>query len=406
MDLVTLFYAFMLAFGGVALDAYENPKSMVVQVVAPGGGTVPSLAPAFIDAVVTYELDRMSSIHSLIARPHIRPSTDKTPIQTIAGALGGEALTTALSSALVRTPNHLKIGLFTEGNKPAVLVAGTQQSIPALHAQFQAVRRQEADEPVVDLIKRSVVDGAAQIDPYLAAMYLMSETHRTGNDRYAAQALDIFNRMVDQLPPGRSALLARLHNVAGLIHLNRGDLAAAHTAFLRGLDRLPNDNTGLTLSILHLNLAFIDIALGHPNEADERVALLLEPGSWLDGRTELMTVTTEGVWIRLRDEEMRFLRSTAYMLRGAAALALNDGATADRMAGESLRIDPTRLSAIALRADIATRRGDTATARQLNATIQDLQFDSRPYKETANAYARLSLADATVKIVPSHNITQ
>jgi len=117
-------------------------------------------------------------------------------------------------------------------------------------------------------------------------------------------------------------------------------------------------------------------------------------------------VTTEGAEIRLSDEEMRFLRSTAYMLRGAAALARDDSATAERMARESLEIDPTRLSAIALQADIATRRGDAATASQLNATIQELQFHARPYKETANAYARLSLADATVKIVPSHYITQ
>jgi tetratricopeptide (TPR) repeat protein len=406
MDLVTLFYTFVLAFGGVALDAYENPKTMVVQVVAPGGGTVPSLAPAFIDAVVTYELDRMSGIHSLIARPHIRPSSDKTKIQMIASALGGEALTIALSELLVRTPNNLKIGLFTEGNKPAVLVAGNQRAIPALHAQFEAVMRQEPEEPVVDLIKRSVVDGAAQIDPYLAAMYLMTEAHRTGNERYAAHALDIFNRMATELPPGRSALLARLHNVQGLIQLNRGDLPAAYEAFLRGLDRRPADNTGPTLCILHLNLAFIEIALGHPAAADERVAMLLEPGSGLDARTILTAVTTEGAEIRLSDEEMRFLRSTAYMLRGAAALARDDSATAERMARESLEIDPTRLSAIALQADIATRRGDAATASQLNATIQELQFHAQPYKETANAYARLSLADATVKIVRRHYITQ
>jgi|GEM_PF-2468668 len=406
MDLVTLFYAFLLAFGGVALDAYENPKSMIVQVVAPGGGTVPSLAPAFIEAVVTYELDRMSSIHSLIARPHIHPSSDKTKIQAIAGALGGEALTIALSGILVKTPNNLKIGLFTEDNKPAVLVAGTQQSIPMLKAQFEAVMRQESDEPIVNLIKRSVIDGAAQIDPYLAAMYLTSEAHRTGNEQYAAHALDIFNRMATELPPGRSALLARLHNVEGLVHLNRGDLTAAYAAFLRGLNRLPRDNSGPTLSILQLNLAFVEIALGHPDAADDRLASLLEAGSWLDGRTVLSAVTTEGANIQLTDEEMRFLRSTAYMLRGAAALARDDIATADRMARLSLEIDPTRLSALALRADIATRRGDAAAVSQLNETIQDLQFAARPYKETANAYARLSLATPTVKVVPSHYITQ
>ena len=406
MDLVTLFYAFLLAFGGVALDTYENPKSMVVQVVAPGGGTVPSLTPAFIEAVVTYELDRMSSLRSLIARPHIRPSNDKTSIQTIADALGGEALTTALSGALVRTPNNLKIALFTEGNKPAVLVAGNQRSIPALNAQFEAVMRQEADEPVVNLIKRSVIDGAAQIDPYLAAMYLMSEAHRTGNDGYAAHALDIFNRMATALPPGRSALLARLHNVEGLIHMNRGDLTAAYAAFLRGLDRLPAGDYGPTLCILNLNIAFTEIALGHPDKADERLNLLLDQGGWLGPRAVLSTVTTEGAAMQLSDEEFRFLRSTAFMLRGSAALARDDGATAEYMAREALAIDPTRLTAIGLLADIATRRGDSATATRLNESIRDLQFSSRPYKETANAYARLSLADATVKIVPSHYIAQ
>lgn len=51
MDLMALAYAIMLALGGVALDAYQNPKSMVVEVIAPGANTTPSLDRRFISVV-------------------------------------------------------------------------------------------------------------------------------------------------------------------------------------------------------------------------------------------------------------------------------------------------------------------------------------------------------------------
>ncbi len=400
MDLVAIAYAVMLALGGVALDAYQNPKSMVVEVIEPGSNTTPSLDRRFISVVVQSEIDRAVKVHSLITRPNIRPSDDKSTIETIAEALGGGALVTAFADFASTPPSRMKIGLFNENDKAAILVSGTQKSMFLHDVHFDNLLYQAPDETVVQLIKRAALEGVSQIDPYLAMLYLLQEARWKNDDRYAKEALRISARVAGQLPKGRASLLARLTNLEGLVHLNRGDLDVARTAFLKGIDYLPGQR-GPIRAVLNMNIAFIEIAQGDPESAAKRLGVLLAPGGMLDDDTVFATTTSDGKALVLGDVETRFLRSTGLMLAGCAALARNDIATAEGFAKRALEISPTRLTSLSLLADIAERRGDAATASRLRAQIVDLQFVADPFMETANAFATLSLSGPAVKVTPS-----
>jgi tetratricopeptide (TPR) repeat protein len=400
MDLVALAYAIMLALGGVALDAYQNPKSMVVEVIAPGSNTTPSLDRRFISVVVQGEIDRAVKVRSLITRPNIRPSDDKSTIETIAEALGGGALVTAFADLAATPPSRLRIGLFNENDKPAILVNGMQQSIFMHDVHFDNLLYQEDNETVVQLIKRAAIDGVSQIDPYLAMLYLLQETRWKNDDRFAKEALRIADRVKGQLPKGRASLLARLTNLEGLVHLNRRDLETARTTFLRGIDLLPGQR-GPIRAVLNINIAFVEIAQGNPDSAANRLAILLAPGGMLAEDNVFTTTTSDGKALVLGEEETRFLRSTGIMMAGCAALARNDMDGAERFAKQALDLSPTRLMALSLLADIAERRGNAAEAGRLRASIVDLQFTADPYMETANAFATLSLVGPTPKITPS-----
>ena len=418
MDLLTIVYVVMLALGGVALDTYQNPKMTVVDIIKPGSNSTPSLDQEFISAVVFGEIDRAVKVRSLITRPQIHASNDKSTIETLAGALGGGPLVSAFSELLAISPSRLQIGLLNENGKLAVFVNGhkhvlKQRPVAAPRIEYmqsRAVDRQpkyfdnlmylEQNETVIQLIKRSTVEGLSQIDPYLAMIYMVDRFHRGNDVRYANEALRIAARVTGKAPAGEELLLGRLNNLEGLVHLNRGDLEQARTTFLRAIGYV-RDKPILLLAILNMNLAFIEIAQGNPDSAAARMANLLAPGGILADDMVLRTVTSEGLPLELDAAESALLRSYAFELAGSAALARNDLNGAQRSGKKALELSPTRLTALALLADIAERRGNAAEAARLRASIVDLQFSGRSYMELACSIATLSLAGPAPKVNPS-----
>ena len=423
MDLMTILYVVMLSIGGVALDAYQTPKLTVVEVIAPGSNTTPSLDREFISEIVFGEIDRAAQVRSLITHPKIRSSDDKSIVETIAEALGAGPVVGVLHD-LVASPNsRLKIGLFNENGKPAVLVSGTSKiwretpyvsispkpapvalpvksSAMALSATpFDNVMYLEENETVIKLIKRSTIEGISQIDPYLAMLHMLNEAKRTNDDQYAKEALRIVARVVGQAP-GDKLLLARLTNLEGLVHLARRDLEKARTTFLRGIDYV-RDRRIMVRAILAMNLAFIEIAQGNPDSAAARLAILLAPDGMLTDDMVFRTFTSDGVPLLLGDAESAFVRSNGIALAGYAALAHNDLNGAQRSGKKALELDPMRLTPHALLADIAERQGNAAEAARLRALTVDLQLGARSYMDTASGVASLSLAGPTPKINPS-----
>ena len=423
MDLMTILYVVMLSIGGVALDAYQTPKLTVVEVIAPGSNTTPSLDREFISEIVFGEIDRAAQVRSLITHPKIRSSDDKSSVETIAEALGAGPVVGVLHDLVASTNSRLKIGLFNENGKPAVLVSGTSKiwretpyvsispkpapvalpvksSAMALSATpFDNVMYLEENETVIKLIKRSTIEGISQIDPYLAMLHMLNEAKRTNDDQYAKEALRIVARVVGQAP-GDKLLLARLTNLEGLVHLARRDLEKARTTFLRGIDYV-RDRRIMVRAILAMNLAFIEIAQGNPDSAAARLAILLAPDGMLTDDMVFRTFTSDGVPLLLGDAESAFVRSNGIALAGYAALAHNDLNGAQRSGKKALELDPMRLTPHALLADIAERQGNAAEAARLRALTVDLQLGARSYMDTASGVASLSLAGPTPKINPS-----
>ena len=423
MDLMTILYVVMLSIGGVALDAYQTPKLTVVEVIAPGSNTTPSLDREFISEIVFGEIDRAAQVRSLITHPKIRSSDDKSIVETIAEALGAGPVVGVLHDLVASPYSRLKIGLFNENGKPAVLVSGTRKiwretpyvsispkpapvalpvksSAMALSATpFDNVMYLEENETVIKLIKRSTIEGISQIDPYLAMLHMLNEAKRTNDDQYAKEALRIVARVVGQAP-GDKLLLARLTNLEGLVHLARRDLEKARTTFLRGIDYV-RDRRIMVRAILAMNLAFIEIAQGNPDSAAARLAILLAPDGMLTDDMVFRTFTSDGVPLLLGDAESAFVRSNGIALAGYAALAHNDLNGAQRSGKKALELDPMRLTPHALLADIAERQGNAAEAARLRALTVDLQLGARSYMDTASGVASLSLAGPTPKINPS-----
>ena len=423
MDLMTILYVVMLSIGGVALDAYQTPKLTVVEVIAPGSNTTPSLDREFISEIVFGEIDRAAQVRSLITHPKIRSSDDKSTAETIAEALGAGPVVGVLHDLVASPYSRLKIGLFNENGKPAVLVSGTSKiwretpyvsispkpapvalpvksSAMALSATpFDNVMYLEENETVIKLIKRSTIEGISQIDPYLAMLHMLNEAKRTNDDQYAKEALRIVARVVGQAP-GDKLLLARLTNLEGLVHLARRDLEKARTTFLRGIDYV-RDRRIMVRAILAMNLAFIEIAQGNPDSAAARLAILLAPDGMLTDDMVFRTFTSDGVPLLLGDAESAFVRSNGIALAGYAALAHNDLNGAQRSGKKALELDPMRLTPHALLADIAERQGNAAEAARLRALTVDLQLGARSYMDTASGVASLSLAGPTPKINPS-----
>ena len=423
MDLMTIVYVVMLSIGGVAFDAYQTPKLTVVEVIAPGSNTTPSLDREFISEIVFGEIDRAAQVRSLITHPKIRSSDDKSIVETIAEALGAGPVVGVLHDLVASPYSRLKIGLFNENGKPAVLVSGTSKiwretpyvsispkpapvalpvksSAMALSATpFDNVMYLEENETVIKLIKRSTIEGISQIDPYLAMLHMLNEAKRTNDDQYAKEALRIVARVVGQAP-GDKLLLARLTNLEGLVHLARRDLEKARTTFLRGIDYV-RDRRIMVRAILAMNLAFIEIAQGNPDSAAARLAILLAPDGMLTDDKVLRTFTSDAVPLLLGDAESAFVRSNGIALAGYAALAHNDLNGAQRSGKKALELDPMRLTPHALLADIAERQGNAAEAARLRALTVDLQLGARSYMDTASGVASLSLAGPTPKINPS-----
>jgi len=258
----------------------------------------------------------------------------------------------------------------------------------------------EQNETVIQLIKRSTVEGLSQIDPYLAMIYMLDRFHYSNDMQYANEALRIAARVTGKASAGRELLAARLTNLEGLVHLNRGDLEKARTTFLRAIGYV-RDKPTLVLAVLIMNLAFIEIAQGNPDSAAARMANLLAPGGILADDMVLRTVTSEGLPLELDAAESALLRSNGIALAGSAALARNDLDGAQRSGKKALELSPARLTARALLADIAERRGNAAEAARLRASIVDLQFSGFRYMELAGSIATLSLAGPAPKVNPN-----
>jgi hypothetical protein len=402
MDLFTLVAVFCLAVGGVALDAYQHPKTLAVKVVQRGDDTGTGLDRGLVNGIVVHELDRMARVPSLLAQPHIRPSEQKGVIEALGDATGTAAILDVVASAVQDPPDALNLGVYAEGGKLKAYVFGSVSGVPTRDGRFDLTDTQADGETAVDTVRRATVDGAARIDPYLAMLYLLSEQERTGQDRYATSALAIAQYAERRIPPSAAfLLLARLENIEGLVQIRRGNLDQASASFANGLGHVPASVVGPTPVILRLNKAFVDLAR---NDTDGAAALLAQVDESTNHLTRLVGMhipTSEGSVIIINDEQVNFLRSASETIAAGIALRRGKPDDAETHLKTALQADPHQLGALSLLADIQAARGNQAAESALRGQVVQQSVTQSPYIEVALVHATLASTADTVTLKPS-----
>jgi hypothetical protein len=402
MDLFTLAVLLGLITGGIALDSYIHPRTLIVQIIPSGDN---SLNKDFVANVVNYEINRMTAVRSLVARPYIDPSGDKGFVGALGEATGTSAFLNVIGMVFQDTPNALNVAVYNEGGKLKVFVSGLAADLTRGNGLFNMTVTQTDGETQVDTIERATVLGAAHIDPYLATMYLLTTMERTGEDRYGTTAIGIVELVRSQIPAdAESPLLARLQNLEGLVQMRRGKLDLASAAFASGLTRIPPGYGGPTPVLLELNKAFVDVAR---NDTDGAAALLAEVTASTDNFEKLVGagyLSSEGAAYNLTQDEVDDLRAVHETVSAYVALRRNNIDEAEAIAKNELSADPHRLNAISLLADIEGMRGNQVAERALRKSAVKQSLGVNPFLEIALFHAKLSFTAGGVELKPGEYI--
>jgi hypothetical protein len=407
MDLITLVGLFFLAVGGVALDAYQHPKTLVIKIVHHGDDTGAGLDRGLVNGIVVHELDRMARVPSMLAKPHIRPSEEKGVVEALGDATGTSAILDVVASTVQEPPDAINLGVFTNGGKLEVYVYGSVSDVPTRDGRYDLIVTQADGENPVDTIKRATISGAARIDPYLAMLYLLSQQERTGEERFVASALGIARYAEQRLPPSTPyLLLPRIENIEGLVQLRLGKLDEASAAFADGLSHISATVAGPTPVILILNKALVDLVRGDTEGATALLTQVDTLTNHFDKLVGMRIPTSEGAVITLSREQVDFLRSAADTIVAGIAIRRGKLDEAEARLKEAMTADPRQIGAISLLADIEATRGNQAAEAALRKQAARQAVVQVPYIEVAVMHMMLTSTGDKVTLKPSQYITR
>jgi tetratricopeptide (TPR) repeat protein len=290
----------------------------------------------------------------------VRANDNQGVGMAIAKAANMQSVAVALQTQLGFQPERLKLTLLSENGAIKMMVSGAGPGGRIATPPFQEQLVLRKGESIDALVHRAALRGMAQIDPYVTSLYLL-QLHETDHDFSDAEVL--IKQTIAALPPAKTSFDRSLfENLQGIIELLRGDVDTADSFFHRAGQSYPDDAAAL------LNAGFVDTQLGRYRSAIDHV----EP---------LLTV---------RQPSDKILLSTAYMIRGAALLALGDAKGADQDLALSVRADPHSEPAYTLWSEVKRAEGDTTAADQLHAKALDVAGNVANYAEVAALYFELA----------------
>jgi hypothetical protein len=405
MDLTTLITLLSLITGGIALDGYMNPRTLVVHLVHDGAHPGAGHTTDFVAGTVNFEIGQMTAVRSLFARPRIDPPDKKGFVGAFGDVTGTTAIFDVIESTFQSTPNTITFGVFNDSGKFKVHVYGVAAHAAGANARFEVTVTQADGESAVDTLERATVMGAAQIDPYLAMLYELAELDRTGHAHNAAEALAIFQTAKsDILPSTESLLLARLQNLQGLVYLIRGQLDLASAAFASALGYVPRGSNDPTPVILQLNKAFVDVARNDPDSAAAELAQVTAATNNFQNLLGAKFLSSEGVAYSLTPADVDSLQDAHDIISAYVALRRNNMGEAEAIAKSVLLTNPRRANTVALLADIEGMRGNQVDERALRNSAVRVSYAANPFLEIVLMHARLSFTKDTVSVQPSQYI--
>jgi hypothetical protein len=149
------------------------------------------------------------------------------------------------------------------------------------------------------------------------------------------------------------------------------------------------------------NLYCAELALGDYDSVLASVSDLLTSTKNLQTLVGYESLSTEGKVFNLQRSEIDRLLVTAYQWAGAAAIGKKDWALAEDYLHKALEIEPRRMTAIWLLANLQDLRGNREAGDKLRASILEIKPKARPFLENAAAWATLYFHNDKMTLLPS-----
>jgi Tfp pilus assembly protein PilF len=360
MDLTSLTFLMVLLASAIGVDTAMHPASILLDARVTGKIENLTIDSSTLDAMLVFEVTRICATPSVLAVPEVRAVDNQGIGMAVAKAANMQSVAVALQTQLGYQPERIKITLIGEDGAAKLLVNGAGPGGRIDTPPFQVQLLLQKGETIASLVHRAALVGMSYLDPYVTSLYLV-EAHAADQDFSEAEAL--IDKTKAALPPTVTSFdRSLLENLEGIIELARGKIDKAGVWFDRAITSDPDD------AAARLNAGFIDMQLGQYDRAAKRVEPLVTARQPADKR----------------------LLSTAYMVRGAAYLAVGDTKGADENLAKAVQIDPVNASAYGLWSEVRRLDGNIAAADALHKKALNSAGNVANYAEVAALYFQLA----------------
>jgi predicted Zn-dependent protease len=367
MDLLTIAYVVMFAFGIMSVDTVIHADSIVVEVNSGGSIGSAQMEQPLVAGIVDAEIRRVAATRSIVADPEIIMGNQKSVAMALADVVKVRPVAVALQSQFGYEPMALTFDVFTEAGTPQIMVSGRG---PGHVGDFEELVVQRKNETVPDLLRRSVLIAMSRLDPYTTALYLL-DSYASGSEQGpeevdvdrldAAESLAL--RAKSMLPPATiSPRRSLFDNLLGTVALFRNNPDAAREAYASAVAANPANVVAI------LNLTFVDLKLKKYSMSAQRIAQLLDEQK--PSNPVLLTI--------------------AYQMQALANAGLGQNDQADRSFALAVETLPERPSTYEYWANVKRKRGDDSGAELLHAQSLAHRGKYTNYSEVATMYFSLS----------------
>ncbi len=356
MDFGAIASIVLIALGLLGTDAVIRPVDIAVRFEVPPSLEKDGFSRNTAELIFMDEFQRVAATKSLAAAPTLKADRQKSMSLVLAETLKMAELVAAVQTQFGIGPDEMTVTIFVEQGQAKALISGSNQK----SGIFQQVIVQRTGESLVDLLRRAADVGAANIAPYLTALYLVQ---RNAADRkfQDAEALIAYARSL-LAPTPLNPERARFDNLLGIIALFSNDVPAAHAHFETAIGSDPRGSVAI------INAAFTDILLADYQTASDRLEKML----------------------REAPPANEVLLMTAYMTWAAAKRGTNNLKAAEELLAKAARAYPFGRAIFDVWSSTKEALGDAEGAAELQRKGQENAARFENYAEIASLYFQLS----------------
>ena len=390
MDLVSLFYAGIIALGLMTADTILNAETIYLDATVAELVAVEGYEPEVVDGIFINDVQKISETRSLIAAPTIGSSNDKPFSVALAELVNMKDALTAVQSMIGYVPPRMLASVIAQDERQEIEVLqrapdgeysrylvkekATIKFVLTGYSKtkgyFEVIVEKEADKDGVffnDLVKGAAYQSMLQLEPYFGVLYKFEENFGTSADFAVGKKL-IDDEIAKLRPTPIHKERAKLENLRGIVALLENDLENAADYFARAVRSDP------AFSVGYLNLAFLKVHLNDYESAIEETNHVIKPWYWPQTGNSV-------------------LLATGHIIRGVAYTGLKNYANAEAEFRDATRLNPETLEGYVYWARLLELMGrDDEAAKTRSIAKQNLAY-SEHYPEAAILYFWLTDED-------------